>query len=292
MKKNELKEQVDLGLSISKIAKQFSVSNTTIRYCLKKHGLKTNSTSGKFNYNNVELLESIVLSSNTYSECLRKMELSTCGSGSRKCLKRYINKYNIPTEHMTGQSHSKNKPAHNRINLQDILSGSHPNYSGGKLKTRLISKGILENKCCECGLGSEWNGKSITLQIDHIDGNSTNHALDNLRILCPNCHSQTKTYGSKNISKKVKDRKNVYAKQITKYEKECPQCNNIFNTRFNKQKFCSAGCSSKSTRIVNRPEKQVLNWLIESNYWVNIGKMFGVSDNSVRGWVKKYNLPN
>ena len=62
----------------------------------------------------------------------------------------------------------------------------------------------LRGEICEiCGI-TEWNGKPLTLQIDHIDGDRTNNHLDNLMILCPNCHTQTDTYGSKNVSEEGK----------------------------------------------------------------------------------------
>lgn len=56
----------------------------------------------------------------------------------------------------------------------------------------------FENKCSECGTGKIWNGKPLTLQIEHCDGNSNNTVEDNLSLLCPNCHTQTSFYGSKN----------------------------------------------------------------------------------------------
>lgn len=83
------------------------------------------------------------------------------------------------------------------IPLSEILDGRHPSYQTLKLKKRLISENILVYKCSCCGI-INWNGKPITLQLDHIDGNPHNHVLSNLRLLCPNCHSQTDTYCGRN----------------------------------------------------------------------------------------------
>lgn len=85
--------------------------------------------------------------------------------------------------------------------IQDILNGEQPQYSTYKLKNKLLKENILENKCSVCGLDNMWNGIPINMELDHIDGNRTNHSLDNLRMICPNCHSQTDTYRSKNRHK-------------------------------------------------------------------------------------------
>ena len=62
-----------------------------------------------------------------------------------------------------------------------------------------------EYKCSSCGI-TEYNNKPITLQVDHIDGDRTNNGFDNLRFLCPNCHSQTETWGVGNISEEGRKR--------------------------------------------------------------------------------------
>lgn len=90
-----------------------------------------------------------------------------------------------------------NGGARQKIELSEIIEGKHPQYQTNKLKNRLLKEGIMENKCSCCGI-SEWNNKPITMQLDHIDGNSNNHVLNNLRLLCPNCHSQTDTWCGKN----------------------------------------------------------------------------------------------
>lgn len=84
------------------------------------------------------------------------------------------------------------------IPLEEILNGDHPTYKTTRLKERLIAENYLKEECSECGIGNKWNGKQLVLQLDHIDGDSSNHKLENLRILCPNCHTQTETWGTPN----------------------------------------------------------------------------------------------
>ncbi|MEA2719497.1 MAG: hypothetical protein QOJ39_1361 [Candidatus Eremiobacteraeota bacterium] len=72
-----------------------------------------------------------------------------------------------------------------------------PTVARCTVKRRLIMAGILKNVCDECGI-SEWRGKPLSIQIDHRNGIRNDNRLDNLRILCPNCHSQTETFGARN----------------------------------------------------------------------------------------------
>ena len=84
-----------------------------------------------------------------------------------------------------------------KIPTDEILAGKHPHYQTNKLRVRLIKEGIKEEKCEVCSI-EDWNGEKVSFELDHIDGNSNNHLLENLRVICPNCHSQTKTYRGKN----------------------------------------------------------------------------------------------
>jgi hypothetical protein len=68
------------------------------------------------------------------------------------------------------------------------------------IKVRLLRTGLLENRCCECGV-NEWLGRPLSIQIDHINGIRNDNRLENLRMLCPNCHSQTETYGRRNAKR-------------------------------------------------------------------------------------------
>lgn len=94
-------------------------------------------------------------------------------------------------------SDKKIKRPYNKIPIEDILEGKHPEYQTFKLKKRLLKEGIKENICEECGI-KDWNSKELEMQLEHIDGNPHNHLLNNLKMICPNCHSQTKTWCGKN----------------------------------------------------------------------------------------------
>jgi 5-methylcytosine-specific restriction endonuclease McrA len=92
-----------------------------------------------------------------------------------------------------------NKIVSPKIPIEEIIfEGKHPEFQTFKLKKRLIKEGYKLNKCEECGLDGIWNNKLIEMELDHIDGNRTNHLLENLKMICPNCHSQTETYCGKN----------------------------------------------------------------------------------------------
>lgn len=94
----------------------------------------------------------------------------------------------------------KRNPSNPKLPLKSLLI-KNGNYTRSRLRKRLIEEGLLENKCNCCGIGPEWNGQKLTLQLDHINGVSNDNRLKNLRILCPNCHSQTDNYGEHNKGK-------------------------------------------------------------------------------------------
>jgi len=94
--------------------------------------------------------------------------------------------------------------------------------SGESTNSSVIKRYLKDTNgaiCSECGIGEKWNDKQLTLQLDHIDGNSDNNNLKNLRLLCPNCHSQTETYGSKGVGARYKkdNKRNLYLRKYKGY---------------------------------------------------------------------------
>lgn len=105
----------------------------------------------------------------------------------------------------SGKGFTKNKPDYMKTNFDEVLNGNCPKIQTGAIKRFLFKSGIKQNKCEICGL-TEWLGMEISCHLDHINGNCHDHRLENLRILCPNCHSQTETYCGKS-RKKTKQNK-------------------------------------------------------------------------------------
>lgn len=138
----------------------------------------------------------IVATSYTYSDCLRKLGLKTSGGSSTDILKRRIVELDISTAHFN--RNINNPTTRTKYSIEEILIENSSYSNIRSLKNRLIKEGLLEYRCEKCGNAGEWLGQPLSLQLDHINGKNNDHRIENLRFLCPNCHSQTNTYSGKN----------------------------------------------------------------------------------------------
>lgn len=153
-------------------------------------------SNGKTRWEEVEQeLRKIVAEEISYAAVLVRLG-KRAKSGNYDTLKKYLKIYDIDTSHFKPY---KREPR-NKISLTEILEGKHPSYKTSTLKERLYKAGLKKKKCEECGI-TDWNDKAISLELDHINGVSDDHNYNNLRILCPNCHSQTPTFKAKNIKR-------------------------------------------------------------------------------------------
>ena len=145
-------------------------------------------------WQNSELVKRAVAEAMSYTDAVQTLGLRPVGRNI-KTLQKYITIYEIDTSHFA--PHKAKSKLRNAFALEDILSGAYPQYQSNMLRRRMISEGAIENICSECGQLPTHNGKELVLQLDHIDGNNRNHKRDNLQLLCPNCHTQTDTWGNK-----------------------------------------------------------------------------------------------
>jgi len=135
-----------------------------------------------------EKLEECVKSSTSLRQVIFKMNMNESG-GNYTTITKWISNWNIDISHFLGKGSNLGKSPHNKISLDEILSNKHF-VKSDNLKKRLLKEKLLHYKCAMCSLDL-WNNQKIVLELDHIDGNRKNNNLSNLRLLCPNCHSQT-----------------------------------------------------------------------------------------------------
>lgn len=145
-------------------------------------------------------VESVVLTSSSVREALTKLGLKPAG-GNYASFKRFCAKNNISISHFTGQAWSKDKILAPKRPISAYLSNSH-RIGSHRLKLRLFKDGLKEKRCERCGI-SEWQGEPAPLELEHINGNHDDNRLENLLVLCPNCHALTSTYRGKNKKHKL-----------------------------------------------------------------------------------------
>lgn len=136
--------------------------------------------------------------SNSYSMVIVKLGLIPAG-GNYQTIKKEILDNNIDISHFTGKGWNQGerfRPVIKKKSLDEILQ-PNSSYNSNRLKQRLISEKIFQRKCHYCGL-EKWLCGLIPLELEHIDGDHSNNSLDNLTLLCPNCHALTSTYRGKN----------------------------------------------------------------------------------------------
>lgn len=149
-----------------------------------------------------EWLEELCKDSYSYSEVLRKAGRKP-GGGNNEILQRKILEYGIDVSHFTGKSWSNTPDFKSKTGSRERYTIDEV-FTPNSTITQKVMRGYVERhklipyKCIICGCDGNWQNGIITLELDHIDGDNTNHSLSNLRYLCPNCHALTATYRGKN----------------------------------------------------------------------------------------------
>lgn len=200
MKEQILKLRAE-GKTYNEIVNILGCSKGTISYHCGNKG--KSKTWNRYEYTK-EDLEEAVKNSISINQVIKYLNLNLSG-GAYTTLKSKFKKFNIDITHFKGRSWAKDverglcMPKENFINKYLKILDKKPHTH--TLKLRLYRYGIKKEFCEKCGLDGNWLGRPISLHLDHINGDNKDNRLENLRILCPNCHSQTDTYAGKNIRK-------------------------------------------------------------------------------------------
>lgn len=211
-----------------------------------------------------EKIEKIVNESKTINEVLTKLGKNTSASAYR-FFKRYVNENDIDISHFwTRKEVIRNQFKDGKLKRieSEVMFTENSIISRNAIKTRIVKENIFDYKCVFCENDGNWMGKKISLILDHINGINNDNRIENLRFLCPNCNSTLDTHckGSKGYELKLKKERKQKIKRT-------------YKPRIKKRK-------------VNRPDIEKLKKEVDELGFVKTGKLYGVSDNSIRKWLK------
>ncbi|HTX30924.1 MAG TPA: hypothetical protein VMD09_06040 [Solirubrobacteraceae bacterium] len=223
-----------------------------------------------------------IAASTCWADALRKLGYEAKGANYRT-LQRWAKRWEISTDHFDPHVGRRRAGVSRRFPLEQVLV-ENSTYTRGTLKTRLLSTGLKRAICELCGQGEKWKGKQMSMVLDHINGISNDHRLENLRIVCPNCAATLDTHCGRNLPR----------------ERICGGCGDSFVPTHIRHRYCSQDCWGKvaadlyrgtahpETRKVERPSYDQLKADLAVMSFVAVGRQYGVTDNAVRKWLRWY----
>ena len=240
-----------------------------------------------------KLVESAVKSSISIAEVMRKLEIKWSG-GQQNNIKKWIVAYKLNTSHFLGQASNRGKKwlgGTPKLHFSDVLIKNNKDRRepAFRLRRALIESG-RSYQCEVCNNAGEWMGKPMMLQVEHSNGDWNDNRSENLKFLCPNCHTQTEGWSGRKggagitaPNRKYYKRKNVPKRKETSSGKLCP-CGKAIKRR----STTCYDCMHKNQRRAERPSFEVLKQELETSNYSAVGRKYGVSDNSIRKWMKQY----
>lgn len=291
-KRKLFKELHDQGLSYIEIAKKCNSTKSLVAYYLgtrwqKEQESRIQREKDQKEYE--EIVINFIKESNNINEVCKKLGIKATNTNYLR-IKKIIEKYNLDISHFCiDNTETKERKVYTK---EDIFK-ENSTYQKSKLKDKLIEFGLKEWKCERCGR-SEWENEKIPLETHHINGTNTDNRIENLQLLCPNCHAITDNYCGKNIN---------HTNQLpVKHKiKTCKYCGKEFTGRWD---YCSPECGKKARKQVleqsrlttnskaklDYPTKEWLEEAIKTRSFRSIGKEYGVTDNTIKSWCKKYGI--
>lgn len=218
-------------------------------------------------YSDSKFMEAVA-KARTVADVLRLLGL-TVRPGNYRTVHKLVAEFGLDTSHWDPEAAAREALCRARIkhtrSLKSILK-EHSPYNNPELKRRLVNAGMLENRCAVCGIEA-WCGQPISFQLDHINGTHDDNRFENLRLLCPNCHSQTPGFCR---------RKHRSPRLV------CPICG---EPKSKAGRQCAI-CAAKALEKIEWPPIEELLAEVKSNSYVAVAARLGVTDNAVRRWLR------
>lgn len=268
-------------------------------------------------FSNKERLEKVIKESFSYSEVCKAFKLN-CTSDIFSNLKAYIKLFNLDINHFN-HARTYYKDNFSKGYTKEDLFKENSLASTTTVKNRILKDNLKEYKCVECGNKGMWQGKKISLQLDHINGDNKDHRLENLCFLCPNCHAITETWCAKNVKKKMFLENDIGIKRSTEssrlieknkdlilneYVVKCNSLTEILvelglENKNRSYKILNNFLEMNRTSEVNNfleminkkvvyPELRVLKKLVKEKSFLQVGKELGCSDNAIRKHIESH----
>lgn len=221
---------------------------------------------------------SLVGDSHSRREILEKLHLRAAG-GNYKALNKRMQTEGVDLVSFDLKVNTTCTHHQDKIPLDQILVEGSGYRNRGRLKLRLLSEGLLENRCLQCGQSPDWDGKPLMLVLDHINGVWDDNRLENLRFLCPNCNSQTSTFCGRNLFQ----------------PKNCIDCGTLVSRTATRCRKCNLKCTyeRKGRRVAfkaNWPSAKDLRSMVGHLGYCEVGRRLGVSDVAVRKHLARHSV--
>jgi len=209
--------------------------------------------------------------------------------GSEGHIKKQASKMGIDFSHFKGQGWNIGKTFPPRRAIEEYLTANGPFIKSSELKRKIINLGLKPRHCEMCKHDS-WNGKPIHVELHHVNKNPKDNRLENLQILCSNCHSFTHgMVGHEPKAHKIpKERK----ESVKTYKVSAPlrECSCGTPLKRHQLKFCGYKCARVTSRKYERPSKEKLTELVSNLPMTKVAAEFGATDNLIRKWCKDYGI--